>query len=115
MTEEIERVVAASKDLNNGDIKAFGKKMYATHDGLSKLYEVSCVELDFLVDCAKSNKVVIGARMMGGGFGGCTINIVHSSAVKSLEKEIRDKYFQRFGIELKIYEVKIKDGVSQIE
>lgn len=115
VTEEIERVVAASKDLNNGDIKAFGKKMYATHDGLSKLYEVSCVELDFLVDCAKSNNVVIGARMMGGGFGGCTINIVHSSAVKSLEKEIREKYFQRFGIELKIYEVKIKGGVSQVE
>lgn len=114
VTEEIERVVAAGVDLNNGDIKSFGMKMYATHEGLSKLYEVSCPELDFLVDITKNNPNVLGARMMGGGFGGCTINIIHSSAVKSLEKEIRDKYYQQFGIELKIYEVKIKDGVSQI-
>jgi galactokinase len=78
VTEEIIRVKAAGKDLMNGDLGLFGEKMYATHEGLSKLYEVSCSELDFLVNQTKDNPHVLGARMMGGGFGGCTINIVHS-------------------------------------
>lgn len=112
VTEEIERVQAASQDLMKGDLRAFGKKMYATHEGLSVLYEVSCPELDFLVSMTKNDPQVLGARLMGGGFGGCTINIVHSSAVERLSREARDKYFQQFGVELKIYAVKARDGVS---
>ncbi|HEX5169388.1 MAG TPA: galactokinase, partial [Cyclobacteriaceae bacterium] len=112
---EIERVQSAGDDLANGDLHAFGAKMYETHEGLSVLYEVSCPELDFLVDATRNNPDVLGARMMGGGFGGCTINIVRTSIVKSLEQEVREKYRQKFGIELKVYEVKIKNGVSQIK
>lgn len=74
--EENERVLSGCADLQNGDIKAFGEKMFLTHKGLSEAYEVSCPELDFLVDCAKADVNVIGSRMMGGGFGGCTINLV---------------------------------------
>ena len=115
VTEEIERVQAASKDLEKGDLVAFGKKMFETHEGLSVLYEVSCPELDFLVDLVKGNKNVLGARMMGGGFGGCTINIVRSAEVDALIEMARNKYSEKFGIELKAYPVKLRDGVSLID
>lgn len=114
VTEEIERVQEASKDLVKGDLHSFGEKMYATHEGLSKLYEVSCAELDFLVSITKDSPHVLGARLMGGGFGGCTINLVHLSAVDLLKQEARDKYYKAFGVELKMYDVKIKNGVSKI-
>jgi galactokinase len=114
VTEEIIRVESAGKDLMNGDLKSFGEKMFATHEGLSKLYEVSCPELDFLVNNTKDNPHVLGARMMGGGFGGCTINIVHSSHVKSLVEDISDKYAREFMIDLKAYDVKISNGVSVV-
>jgi galactokinase len=86
--------------------------MFATHEGLSKDYEVSCEELDLLVDLAKEETAVIGSRLMGGGFGGCTINLVK----KGQEQQIKDKflklYNEAFGIELKIYDVKISNGTS---
>jgi galactokinase len=79
---------------------------------LSKDYEVSCEELDLLVDLAKKETAVIGSRLMGGGFGGCTINLVK----KGHEQEIKDKfsklYTEAFGIELKIYDVKVSNGTS---
>lgn len=110
--EEIERVQNANKDLQKGNLKAFGKKMFETHQGLSKLYEVSCPELDFFVEIAKQFPEVIGARMMGGGFGGCTINIVHKDAVDRFSSAIRDSYKQKFNLEALIHPVKIEDGVS---
>lgn len=113
--EEIERVQHANNDLQRGNLKAFGKKMFETHEGLSKLYEVSCPELDFFVEIAKQFPEVIGARMMGGGFGGCTINIVHQDAVERFSSEIRDSYKTRFKLEAIIHSVKIEDGVSNIQ
>ncbi|MBA4058302.1 MAG: galactokinase, partial [Marivirga sp.] len=81
IVQENERVLGAASDLEKGDLVSFGQKMYASHEGLSKLYEVSCAELDFLVAQAKTFHGVLGSRMMGGGFGGCTINIVLKSKV----------------------------------
>ena len=76
VVEEIGRTKKAAALLQQNDLAAFGKLMYATHRGLSKLYEVSCPESDFLVELASENKNIVGARQMGGGFGGCTINII---------------------------------------
>ncbi|HVE61797.1 MAG TPA: galactokinase, partial [Chitinophagaceae bacterium] len=82
--EENIRLLAACDDLKKGNIAALGKKMFQTHEGLSKQYEVSCKELDFLVTYVKNNPAVLGARMMGGGFGGCTINLVKEEAIHNL-------------------------------
>jgi len=111
--QEISRLITGCEDLEKGDIWALGKKMFATHDGLSKMYEVSCKELDYLVDFVRNNNAVIGARMMGGGFGGCTINLVMESAVPSLVKQVSAQYLQQTGIELDTYVVSISDGTAK--
>ena len=113
VTQEIERVQQASLDLQRGHIFSFGKKMYDTHDGLSKLYEVSCPELDFLVSHARTQGV-IGARMMGGGFGGCTINIVANDQVDSFIKSATEAYGHQFNLRMDAYVVHIKGGVSTV-
>lgn len=113
--EEIERVQNANKDLQKGNLKAFGKKMFETHQGLSTLYEVSCPELDFFVEIAKQFPEVIGARMMGGGFGGCTINLVHRNALDRFSVAIRDSYQDKFNLEALIHPVNIEDGVSIVK
>lgn len=110
--DEISRTLAACKDLLRNDIIAFGKKMYATHDGLSKLYEVSCDELDFLADAVRNNTDTAGARMMGGGFGGCTINLIKENAVDDLYKELKERYKNKFQKELKMYKVRADDGAD---
>ena len=110
--EEIERTQAAAKDLQEGQLAAFGQKMFATHDGLSALYEVSCPELDFLVNEVKHNPNVIGARMMGGGFGGCTINLIKKEATASVVQKLVASYQKTFLKHLLIYEVNIDDGAS---
>lgn len=109
---EIDRVQKASRDLEQGDLKAFGKKMHETHEGLSALYEVSCEELDFLVEEAKKFDTVLGSRMMGGGFGGCTINIVRKDAAENFTRHLTKVYKQTFNIDLATYAVKIKEGTS---
>jgi galactokinase len=111
---EIERVQQASKDLDAGNLIAFGKKMYETHEGLSKLYEVSCKELDFLVEETKKFDSVIGSRMMGGGFGGCTINIVKEKAADEIVAHLEKVYREAFAIDLQTYRVKIKEGTSVV-
>lgn len=111
VVEENLRVQGASMDLKNGDLKGFGEKMYATHNGLSKLYEVSCKELDFLVLQAQSMGVP-GARMMGGGFGGCTINLVESSRKERFINTVSELYKKQFNIVPLSYEVSIKGGTS---
>ena len=88
VVEENLRLLAACEDLKNGHVEALGEKMFQSHDGLSKEYEVSCRELDFLVDAVRNNPNVLGARMMGGGFGGCTINIVKEEAIDGLTKRL---------------------------
>ena len=110
VVEEIQRVQLAVQDLGKGDMQAFGKKMFETHKGLSKLYEVSCPELDFLVEAVSNNENVLGARMMGGGFGGCTINIIKKSAVKEITKALTANYAKKMHKELAMYITSIEDG-----
>jgi galactokinase len=88
--------------------------MFATHKGLSEQYEVSCKELDFLVAVASGMPDVIGARMMGGGFGGCTINIVKEDKMEEVIKYAGEKYRMKFQKELKSYIVQIEDGTAII-
>lgn len=114
VVEEINRVELACKDLLNDDFIAFGEKMYETHDGLSELYEVSCTELDFLVEQTRDNEAVAGSRMMGGGFGGCTINLVKKEAVDDFLAEIGKAYEAEFGQQLVSYKVEITNGVEEI-
>ena len=115
VVEEIERVQLASEDLKRGDIAAFGKKMYETHEGLSKLYEVSCQELDFLVAEAKDLGSVIGARMMGGGFGGCTINLVQDEDSGKFIAHMHQRYKAQFNIDMPAYDVKVVDGTGRVK
>lgn len=112
VVEEIERLQHACADLKNGDMNAFGKKMYATHDGLSKLYEVSCAELDWLVDAVRNHPSVLGARMMGGGFGGCTINLVKETDVENVINTVSEAYKKHINKELSAYIVTIESGTS---
>lgn len=112
VVEEIERLQQACIDLQKNDLNSFGKKMYATHDGLSKLYEVSCAELDCLVEAVRNIPAVLGARMMGGGFGGCTINIVKETDVENVITLAAKTYKEQFNRELKAYVVSIENGTS---
>ncbi|MCL6260836.1 galactokinase [Aquiflexum sp. TKW24L] len=112
--EENNRVVIGSGLLDQNDLNGFGKKMYGSHEGLSKLYEVSCEELDFLVDFTKELDYVLGSRMMGGGFGGCTINIVEKAKVKTLKESIQPAFEAQFNVTLKFYEVSLEDGTGLI-
>ncbi len=114
VVEEIIRTQQAAKLLQQNNLIEFGKLMFETHDGLSKLYEVSCKELDFLVEMAKENKNVIGARMMGGGFGGCTINIIKKESVKDFLSETTIAYQKKFQIDPEIIEVGIENGTREI-
>jgi galactokinase len=114
VVEENERLLAACEDLKKGDIQAMGEKMYRSHDGLSKEYEVSCKELDFLVAAVRNNTDVLGARMMGGGFGGCTINIVKEGAIKELIDKLSIAYKNEMNLELTAYIAETDDGSSRI-
>lgn len=112
VVKEINRVIEACKALDNGNIALLGELMFATHEGLSKNYEVSCEELDVLVDLAKAEEAVIGSRLMGGGFGGCTINLVKKGFEDAVKAKFSKAYFDAFNIELKIYDVTIGNGTS---
>ena len=114
VVEENQRVEEACRYLEQGDLISFGQKMYESHDGLSCDYEVSSDELDFLVDQTRSNDSVLGARMMGGGFGGCTINLVKEEALASMTMDIEQEYQQQFRSELKVYICDIVKGTETI-
>jgi galactokinase len=114
MTEEIERVQIACDFLTAGDLISFGEKMYETHHGLQYEYEVSCEELDFLVAQTLDDDSVIGARMMGGGFGGCTINLVKKDVVDRFEEKMKKTYQEQFQIDMPCYRVRITDGTEEI-
>lgn len=114
VVEEIERLETACEELRQGHLQELGKKMFATHDGLSKQYEVSCKELDFLVDFVKDNPAVIGARMMGGGFGGCTINLVKEAAIDALLVAVKPAYEKATGLTLDCYIASIENGTEII-
>lgn len=114
VVEEIARLHAACSDLVNGDIVSLGKKLLATHDGLRDMYEVSCQELDYLVEKVRTYPGVIGARMMGGGFGGCTINIVRTEAVEKLVAALSVDYEKDMSLPLTAFSVKPSDGTSEL-
>lgn len=110
---EKDRVIAVCEALNEGDYETVGQKMYETHEGLSKDYEVSCEELDFLNDIAKENGVT-GSRIMGGGFGGCTINLVKANIYNKFIADAKAKFAAKYGHEPKVYDVVIGDGSRKI-
>jgi galactokinase len=110
--KEIKRVIQACEALDKGDIKTLGKLMFETHDGLSKDYEVSCDELDYIVDLAKAEEDVIGSRLMGGGFGGCAITLVKKGSEAVIKEKFTKLYAEKFDIDLKIYDAKISNGTS---
>ena len=114
VVQEINRLQRACEDLKRGDIQSMGKKMFATHDGLSEMYAVSCDELDYLINFVRNNDAVIGARMMGGGFGGCTINLVKEEAIPGLIKDVSAQYEKHSGKKLSAYVVSISDGTEII-
>jgi galactokinase len=115
VVEENMRLISACEDLEKNKIDAFGRKMYATHNGLSKEYEVSCKELDLLVDLVKPIQGVYGAHMMGGGFGGCTINLVKDTAVERMIYEVRNTYRDQTGKNVSAYITTIDEGTSIVE
>lgn len=111
--EEIQRVLDVCDALGKGDYETVGQKMYETHHGMSKLYEVSCEELDFLNDIAKKNGVT-GSRVMGGGFGGCTINLVKEELYDAFIADAVSSFKDKFGKEPKVYDVVISDGSRRL-
>ncbi len=115
VVEENERMLKACYSLKEKNLSEFGSFMYATHKGLSKDYEVSCQELDYLVELTIGNPGVYGSRMMGGGFGGCTINLIENDIVGETKEKISKKYKQKFNINLKTYITSISNGTSVFE
>ena len=112
--EEISRVDIAANALTNKQYALLGKTMTATHKGLSEEYEVSCAESDFIVTTALHENYVAGARMMGGGFGGCCLMLLKKDAKENLIQLMKEKYKSTFNIELKYYDVNIGDGIRRI-
>ena len=112
--EEIQRVLDVCDALEKNDYETVGQKMYETHYGMSKLYEVSCEELDFLnnlaFDCG-----VTGSRVMGGGFGGCTINLVKEELYGTFIEKAKEEFRKKFNRNPKIYDVVISDGARRLE
>lgn len=111
--EEIQRLLDACEALKQGDYETVGQKMYGTHHGMSKLYEVSCEELDYLNDIAAECGVT-GSRVMGGGFGGCTINLVKEEKYDNFINTAKARFAERFGKEPKVYPVNIGDGSRKL-
>ena len=112
--EEIQRVLDVCDALERDDYETVGQRMYETHHGMSKLYEVSCEELDFLNDIARKCGVT-GSRVMGGGFGGCTINLVKEELYDAFIDRAKKEYTAKFGHEPKVYPVVISDGARKLE
>ena len=111
-SEENQRTLKAVDYLKNGDVVQLGNLLYSSHEGLRDLYEVSCKELDFLVDFTRNISSVKGARMMGGGFGGCTLNIVKEDYVDLFINDISQAYLEKFNIKLTPHIVKTNNGVK---
>jgi galactokinase len=112
VVKEINRVIKACEALDKGDIELLGQLLFETHYGLSQEYEVSCAELDMLVGTAKADDAIIGSRVMGGGFGGCTINLIKKGHENQVKSKFSNLYLDTFGIELKFYDVKISNGTT---
>lgn len=110
--QENERVLEAVENLKSGDLVSFGRLMYQSHRGLQHQYNVSCAELDFLVDFSESHEEIVGSRMMGGGFGGCTINLIHKDVVDDYVSLVSKAYKEHFGIKLTPFITTPSQGTS---
>ena len=110
--QENKRTHDSANKIGQSKLKEFGKLMYKSHHGLKELYEVSCEELDFLVDFSSSYNEVIGSRMMGGGFGGCTINLIEENFVDNFIKTISIAYLKKFNMRLDAFQINIDNGVT---
>ena len=115
VVEENERVNLACDYFINKDFVSFGKTMNESHEGLSKLYDVSCSEVDFLIEKSQQYQGVLGARIMGGGFGGCTINLVKNDSVDDLISYCTKEYKKELGLELKVYKLETDNGTQVLE
>lgn len=113
--QENARAIKASKAMVAGDLKTLGSLIYTSHDGLQNQYKVSCDELDFLVEQAKLSSHVLGARMMGGGFGGCTINLVAKAHADTFTTAVSEAYKNKFNHECSIYVVELSNGTQIIK
>jgi len=114
VVSENQRVIAATKALKNKDQQLLGELVYESHFSLQNNYEVSCTELDFLVQLTLDKAYVLGSRMMGGGFGGCTISIIKKDMVGIFKTYAAKAYQERFGKDLTPYTVAIEDGTKVI-
>jgi galactokinase len=115
VVEEIDRVERSIEVLKNNDLAAFGQLMNASHDSLRDLYEVTGAELDAMVDAARSVPGVLGSRMTGAGFGGCTVSLVHQDSVERFIVDVGDKYEAATGLKAEFYVCDIGDGVGELK
>ncbi|WP_034041387.1 galactokinase [Wocania ichthyoenteri] len=113
--QENKRTLKAAKAIEDADLDTLGTLIYQSHEGLSNKYKVSCDELDFLVEQAKKNKHVLGARMMGGGFGGCTINLVAKTEAKAFADVASQAYKKKFDKDCSVYFVKLSNGTHIVK
>lgn len=113
--EENERVLLFQKAVNERDFEGMGALLYASHEGLKYDYKVSCDELDFLVDFGKDLSYVLGSRMMGGGFGGCTINLINTSQMDQFGAEIIEAYRRAFGKDCTLIHINLSDGTKELK
>ena len=112
VVEENTRVLEAKKMLDSGNMMGLGELLFKSHKGLRELYQVSCLELDWLVEFAQSQKQILGARMMGGGFGGCTINLIEGGLDIKSSELIKSEYFKAFGFYPTIISIKSGNGLA---
>ncbi len=111
---ENERTISAAKALKNNDLAEFGRLMWLSHASLRDDYEVSCRELDLLVEVAQKSRLVLGARMTGGGFGGSTVNLVPLEYVDEFTEKITTEYKQQTSIESAVYKTGAADGAGEM-
>lgn len=114
VVEENHRVKLFSKAIQNGQLPRLGELLYDSHNGLSSKYKVSCAELDFLVEMTRDNPFILGSRMMGGGFGGCTINLIHKDEIEPFSKTISRQFRDKFDRDCSIYNVNLSEGTHLI-
>jgi galactokinase len=115
IVEENTRVIAFKDAFMSANFKEAGNLLNACHTGLSDLYQVSCKELDLLANIAQSHSACLGSRMMGGGFGGCTLNLVHRSQQKDFINAVQKKYKSQINLDPEIYLLNVVDGVSELK
>ena len=111
---ENERTVRAAECFSSGDMETAGRLMFESHESLRKDYEVSCRELDVLVEIARSVEGVYGARMTGGGFGGCTVNLIKKDALENFKTKIAEKYNEEFAVEPAIFLFQAMEGAFEV-